>query len=101
MTHLTTFEAGTRVATVLRGSTATMRYFNADLVSHKVTLVVLGHALFGGFAAIEFLGERAWGGQALNRASIDVPATYHEAVAHSVHTMHRLVNVMFSVGRRR
>lgn len=57
MAHLTAFEAGTRVTAVLRGSAATMRYFNADLVSHKVTLVVLGHALFGGFAAIEFLSE--------------------------------------------
>ena len=55
MAHLTTFEAGTRIATVLGGSAATMRNFHADLISHKVALVVFGYAFFRSFATIEFL----------------------------------------------
>lgn len=58
MAHLPTLEAGTGVTAVLGRSAATMRYFDADLVSHEVALVVLGDAFLRRFAVIEFLKRR-------------------------------------------
>ncbi len=58
MAHLSALEAGTRITAILGRSAATMRYFNADLVSHEVALVVLGDAFLSRFAAIEFLERR-------------------------------------------
>ena len=55
MAHLPTLEAGTGVTAVLGRSAATMRYFDADLVSHEETFVILGNTLFSGLAVIKFL----------------------------------------------
>lgn len=63
MSHLPALEAGTRVTAILGRPAATMRYFNADLVSHEVALVVLGYTFLRRFAVIEFLERKRRSGR--------------------------------------
>lgn len=63
VTHLATFETCSRVAAILCSSSTSMRDFNTYLISHEVTLVVLGDTLFCSFACIEFLSEASRSGQ--------------------------------------
>ena len=55
MPNLTTLEASTRVVTVFRSPSTTVRKLDANFVAHEVAFVIFCNALFSGFTSLEFL----------------------------------------------